>query len=465
MSAITVCDAPNPRGLSWSSAGVLIFAANFQSTISKVSADGGTPEQITRLDTSRNESSHRWPFALPDGKHFLFFARTSATSGTAEGHAVYVGSIDGTTSKLLLHISSNAIYASGYILYVQGSTLMAQQFDQSSVELKGDPLPVAENVLDDPGFNLSVITASQNGLLLFQTGHAQAGAKLLIMDREGKLLSTLGESIEQFRVHFTPDDRHILVSIYAQKLLRLNIWMYDLTTGSKDRITSGMGEDFPIISPDGNRIIYSVLRDRYSDLVQQNLSNQLTEKLEGDTVNTDFALDWSNNDSSVLFFHARGERSHGNLWIMTMDGKHERRQLHATQFNELGGRFSPDGKLVAYTSDESGQNEIYITSAVEAGGQSWKISTEGGTFPRWGANNSELFFIDNSNAIRLAMLRYKDNAVEVVSSVKLFTAPIFLDSYDVSHDGKKIVLCPLLEHEQSVPLTLMEHWDAELKKQ
>ena len=463
-SPLTICDAPNPRGGTWSGAGFILFSSNFQTPVSRVSADGGTPEEITRLDSTRGESSHRWPSALPDGKHFLFFARTSANQGSAEGHAIYVASVDGKTSKLLMHASSNAIYASGYILYVQSSVLMARQFDESSLELKGDAVPVAENVLDDPGFNLSAISASQTGLLVFQSGHAQSGAKLLLMDRAGNILSTVGESIEHFRVRFSFDDRHILASIFDAKLLRLNVWMYELNSGGKNRLTSGLGEDSPVISPDGSKIVYSSLHDATSYLMQENLSSRTNENLGIDTLNFESGADWSPDGSYVLYAYGKPMSNRSNLWIMKTGGKHERSPFHQSTFNEFGGRISRDGKWIAYVSDESGENEIYLRPLNGTDGQDWKVSNLGGAFPRWGGNNTELFYVNNNNQLVLVSLQYKENAVSVVKSTPLFNFPIFTESYDVSHDGKKIVVCPLLERQKSTPLTLMTHWDAELKK-
>ncbi len=151
-----------------------------------MSDQGGKPEPVTVLDTTRNESSHRWPYALPDGKHFLYFSRISSKAGEAEGHAVYASSMDGKENKLVVHTTANAIYANGYLLYLRGSTLLAQRFDQSSLQLSGDPVSIADGVINDPGFNLSVISASQTGILLYQQGNIRAGRASLLPTEQGK---------------------------------------------------------------------------------------------------------------------------------------------------------------------------------------------------------------------------------------------------------------------------------------
>ncbi|MFI5251685.1 MAG: protein kinase [Bacteroidota bacterium] len=463
-SPVTVCVAINPRGGTWSSAGVILFAPDYQSPISRVSADGGIPEPLTKLDTSRNEVSHRWPFALPDGKHFLYFSRIANNSGPAEGHAVYASSLDGKDNRLVLRTNSNAVYAAGYLLFVRGSTLMAQQFDQSSVQLKGDPAPLAEGVIDDPGFNQSVFSASQTGILIYQPGNVRAGAKLLITDLNGKIISTLGESIENFRVRYAPDGEHIIASIFDPKLLRLNIWEYDLHTGGRNRITSGTGEDNAIPSPTSDDIIYSSQRTGVWNLYEKSMSGQGGDSALHPSPSYDLSLDWSRDGSLVLFSRVEPSKTQADLWIMQMKNAHEQYPVVNTEFDEVGGRFSPDGKWIAYVSNESGDYEVYIKSAVKTETQSWKISSAGGYFPCWAGSSNELCYVSSENKMMLVTLRYKDKMVEVASIHSLFSVPAFLESYDISPNGKTMVINRSLEMQKSAPLTMLVNWQEELKQ-
>jgi eukaryotic-like serine/threonine-protein kinase len=463
-SPVTVCDAINPRGATWSSSGSILFSPDYQTTIFRVSENGGVPVPVTKLDTARSESSHRWPFALPDGKHFLYFSRISSTAGEAEGHAVYLAGVDGSDNRMVLHTASNATYAGGSLLYIRGSTLMAQRFELSSLELKGDPAPVAEEVMFDPGFNLSVFSASETGILIYQQGKVRAGAKLLLTDRTGKTLSTLGESIEHFYLRYAPDGQHIVGSIFDPKLLRLNVWEYDLRTGGRNRLTSGTGEADPVLSPDGGRLIYTSQKTGNWNLYEKPLKGQESELALHPAPSQDRARDWSPDGSAVLISRIEPSKTRSDLWLMQMSGAHEQYPVANTDFDELDGKFSPDGKWIAYVSDESGEYEVYLKPSGKSETQSWKVSSGGGGLPRWAGNRNELCYVNKENKMILATLRYKDKTVEVANMHPLFTAPVFLESYFFSPDGKSMVINRSLEGVKSTPLTMKVHWDEELKK-
>jgi len=458
---VAVCVADNPRGGSWSSDGSILLVPDFQSPIFRVSDQGGKPEPVTVLDTTRNESSHRWPFALPDGKHFLYFSRISSKAGEAEGHAVYASSMDGKENKLVVHTTANAIYANGFLLYLRGSTLLAQRFDQSSLQLSGDPVSIADGVINDPGFNLSVISASQTGILMFQQGNIHSGARLLITDRTGKVLQTVGDMIENFRIRYTADQHHITASIFDPKMLRLNIWMYDIHTGGRNRITSDIGEDNAISSPDGNMIMYWSVR---TGVWQKPINGSGTEQCILASANFDLPLDWSPDGNSVLFSRSPQVRTHGNLWIMPMKGTHEAYPVVKSDFDENAGRFSPDGKWIAYHSDESGDYEVYLRPVGKNETRTFKVSSDGGGLPCWAGNNNELCYISRENKMTLVSLRYNNNGVEVLSARPLFAAPAFIESYDISADGKTFVINRSLELQKMSPLTVMIDWDKDLKK-
>ncbi|HEY6192412.1 MAG TPA: protein kinase [Bacteroidota bacterium] len=463
-SPVTVCDALNPRGATWSSSGTILFSPDYQTVIFRVSENGGAPVPVTKIDTARNESSQRWPFALPDGKHFLYFSRISSGSGEAEGHAVYVASIDGGENRMVLHTTSNATYAGGNLLYVRGSTLMAQRFDLSSLELKGDPAPVAEDVMFDPGFNLSVFSASETGILVYQQGRVRSGAKLLLTDRTGKTLSTLGESIEHFYVRYSPDGQHIVGSIFDPKLLRLNCWEYDLRTGGRTRITSGTSEGYPLLSRDGSVLIFNSQRTGNWNLYQKSMKGQGGELALHPGPSEDYPADWSPDGSSILISRIEPSKTKSDLWLMQLSGAREQYPIANTDFDEIDGKFSPDGKWIAYVSNESGEYEVYVKPTGKSETQSWKISSGGGGVPRWAGISNEICYVNKENKMTLATLRYKDKTVEVVNTHPLFTAPVFLESYSISPDGKTMVINRFLEATKSVPLTMMLHWDEALKK-
>ncbi|MBI4418459.1 MAG: hypothetical protein HY563_06750, partial [Ignavibacteriales bacterium] len=177
---VTICDAPVGRGGTWSPDDVIVFAPLSQGPLYSVSASGGDPVRVTQTDTSRRESSQRWPCFLPDGKRFLYFSRTISFGSEAEGDAIMAASLDGGSSTFVTNSSTNAMYASGHLLYMRGGTLLVQRFDESTLSISGDPLSIAEGVINDAGFSLGVFSASQNGILAYQTGVGIAGARLII---------------------------------------------------------------------------------------------------------------------------------------------------------------------------------------------------------------------------------------------------------------------------------------------
>jgi serine/threonine protein kinase len=463
-SPITICDAANNRGGTWSSSGTILFGPDYQSPIYHVSSDGGKAAPVTRIDTTRNESSHRWPFALPDGKHFLYFSRVSTNSGEAEGHALFGASIDGKENKLIIHTTANAVYASGYLLYLRGTTLVAQQFDQSSLELKGDGAPVAENILSDPGFNLAVFSASETGILLFQQGNVRAGAHLLVTDRSGSVVSTIGDQIEHFRVRFSADGQFITSAIFDPKLLRLNVWDYDLRTGVKERLTSGSGENGPLMSPDGGSIVYNSDRGGVWNLFMKQLHNTSPESHLFSSKTFDAPLDWSRDGSILLFSRSDLFRNTADLWIMQMNGIHNAYPIVNTEFDEGGGRFSPDGKWLAYQSNESGDYEVYVRPVGRGDARSWKVSTNGGYLPVWAGSNNELCYVNRENKVVLLSLRMTNGNLDIAGAKSLFTMPAFLESYDISPDGKRFLINRSLEIQKMAPPTLMVDWDKELKE-
>jgi eukaryotic-like serine/threonine-protein kinase len=183
---LTICDAPNPRGGTWNQQGVILFAPNLNVPLYRVSSSGGTPTAVTSLDSSRGETTHRWPQFLPDGRHFLYVAGTPLTPRENPTNAILVGSLDSQESRLLLHAHARALYVSGHILFLRLSTLMAQPFDVKRLELTGDAFPVADPVQENELTLNSILSVSENCLLAYLEGASSASRELIWLDRRGK---------------------------------------------------------------------------------------------------------------------------------------------------------------------------------------------------------------------------------------------------------------------------------------
>ena len=466
-SPTTIANVPSPRGATWNSDGTIVYAPDYQSGLFRISSDGkGSAERITSLDSTRHEGSHRWPFFLPDGKHFLYLARAEAETGEAEGDAVYVSSLDGSVKKMLVQSSFNPSYAAGYLLFARSSVLLAQRLNLDNFSLEGDPIRLQEGLLTDLSYNIAVYTVSKTGILVFQTGQAEAGARPMFVDRTGKIVRLLDDRSEQDHPRYSPDGKQIALYLYDTRSRRSNIWIYDLRTGGRRRLTTrSTGDFYPVWSADGSRIFFSSGGNIRSDIYEQSVTHGGEERFFLDISTRDQALDCSRDGKTLLVGTFTLEGGKADLWLVPTTGEaHKPTPFLQTKFNEGPGRISPDGKWVAYVSDESGENEIYMKPLSPSGSDSWKVSSGGGTAPVWGKSANELLYVNSKREVVAATLRMNGAAGEVVSVKALFVLPAFTLNYDISPDGQTFVITRTLEMQKFPPLTLVTNWDEALTK-
>ncbi len=466
-SPISICDDPNPRGGTWNRDGTIVFAPDFQSGLYRVSADGkGAPEQITSLDSTRHEGSHRWPFFLPDGKHFLYMVRTASETGQAEGDAVFVAALDGSMKKMLVQSSFNASFANGYLLFARSSVLLAQKFDPEALSLEGDPIKLQEGLLTDVSYNMAVFTVSQTGALLYETGQAEAGARPLFVDRTGKVMRTIEDRNEQDQPRFSPDGKQVALYLYDTKTRRSNIWTYDLRTGSRRRLTTGAAGDFlPCWSADGSQIYYTSGDRTARHLYEIPVTHATGERNVLSMSSQDIVLDCSPDGKTLLVGTNNTSLTAGDLWLLPASGNASKPvPFQQTNFNESWGRISRDGKWVAFVSDESGDDEVYLKPLSSPASEAWKVSNGGGENPLWGPNSNELIYANARGVVVSATLRFSGNSGEVVSVKPLFAPPPFSSSYDISPDGKTFIITRNLEMQKFPPLSLVMNWDEAIKK-
>ena len=458
---VTVCDAPNLRGGTWSKDGTILFTPQAVGPIFSVGAAGGTPVAVSRIDTMRKESTHRWPSFLPDGKHFLYFSRTASFGAEAEGDALFVASLDFTTNKMLMNTSANVIHASGHLLFMRGGTLLAQRFDESALELKGDPVTVADNVINDPGFNLAVFSASENGILAYQTGVGLAGARMMIVDRTGKELGLVGDVIENFVVRISPDGRRVVASVFEPRSRTQNLWIYDLTRNARTRFTSGLATDFnPVWSPDGTRIAF------FSD--KKGMPGIYVRPADGVGIEETLVkapyriapTDWSRDGQNIVYQQFNPVQS--DIWVVPISGEKKPRPFLQTQFEEYDARFSPDGRWIAYASNETGVDEVYVRP-FPGPGTSAKVSAAGGSSPVWQWDGSELFYVDGENKMMSAEMRTRGGRIEIGNVRPLFTRTQVMSQYDLFPDGKRFLMNRDIEPKETDPITIVVNWDAALK--
>jgi eukaryotic-like serine/threonine-protein kinase len=468
----TIADAPNSRGGSWSANDVIVFAPDFMGSLLKVSAHGGAVEPATRIDRSKH-TTHRWPWFLPDGKHFIFIA-TSHTGGDPTQNGVYFASVDGPETHLIVATDSAGQYASGYLLYRLNTALVAQPFDPKSGTLSGSAIPLVNNLRDDVGVWRSIFAVSQNGMMVYQPGGTDAAKSHLVsFDRLGKTLadydpqeSTAANSrglLGVRDVRLSPDNKRVAFASGN------GIWTLDLERKTKTRITFDQQvTQEPSWSPDGKSLIFSALVTSGGGNVEirsKSADGSGSEKVLVEQ-NNYHSPGWSPDGKYITYLWGEGEKM-VSLWIRPVngDGKPVAAVRPPSAQSDLSYyRISPDSHWVAYASDESGQQDVYITTFPEGKGK-WRVSSNSGAYPAWSGNGRELFFKDLLDDLFVCTVTPKGSEIEVGTPQRLFHAasPGIGVAFDVSSDGKRLLVNHSVEEAQ-VPLQLVTNWPAELKK-
>jgi serine/threonine protein kinase len=458
----TLCDVGANRGGTWSRDGVIVFAMAGNGPLYRVSAEGGEPTPVTTLDKSRSETSHRWPFFLPDGQHFLYFARSSQV----EGGGVYVGSLDAKQAKQLLPTTLlNAIYASpGYLLFVRDKTLLAQRFDADKLQLSGEPFPVAEHVASNPGLARGAFSVSESGVLAYYSGSGDLNQPLWF-DRGGKQIGSLGELGLYFTLGLSPDGKRAAVNRADQQMGTNDIWLFDLLRGVPLRFTTDpAGDSNPLWSPDGSRIVFTSNREGVGNLYQKITSGGGNEELLLKSSDEKWPNDWT-ADGQFIVYQTFNAKTKWDLWLLPMSGDRQPTKFLETQFNEHQAQFSPEGKWIVYTSDESGTSEIYARTFPATDGK-WRISTGGGSQPTWRRDGRELFYIASDRKLMAVDVK-PGNSFEASIPKPLFQTRVlsltdFGNHYAVSADGQRFLINSTIETNAS-PISVVVNWTANLK--
>jgi Tol biopolymer transport system component len=461
---ITLCDAPDNRGGAWSRDGVIVFTPTANSALQKVSSSGGVPTAATVL--GQGETRNQRPSFLPDGQHFLYSA---VSSGSALGRSIYLASLDSAERKLLLNAdSANVLYTQGHVLFLRERTLMAQPFDARRLVLTGDAFPVAEQIETTlAGQPYGFFSASDNGVLAFQTGATSAISQLVWFDRSGKQIGVLGDPAAHSDLYLSPDGKRASVSITDQTGKERDIWLYDLARGIRTRLTFGPANALASVwSPDGSRLVFTSLHNGHLDLFQKPSTGASSEEvLLVDNLDK-YPTSWSSDGQYILYVTGAATVQTGNdIFLLPLSGDRKPRPFLQTQFNEGPAQFSPDGRWVAYRSDESGRNEIYVVPYPGPGGK-WQISSAGGNLPRWRRDGQEIFYIAPDNKLVAAGVKGESGNFEVGVVKPLFQtrATGLRQEYDVSADGQRFLVITAQEEAASAPITVVLNWTAGLKK-
>jgi serine/threonine protein kinase/Tol biopolymer transport system component len=459
-----VADAAGGRGGAWNDDGTILFAPTNASPLFRVAAAGGPPVVVTKLDLPR-QGSHRFPQFLPDNRHFLFFSQ-----GNPAGQGIYLGSLDGSEATRLTPADAAGAYADpGMLVFLQQSTLVSRRLDLANRTLVGDPMAIADGVSYDGSFNLSGISVSAVGRLAYRSGESLR-RQLTWFDRTGKTASGIGDADSEapFSPELSPDGRRVAVTRTVQG--NTDIWMVNALRGGATRLTFDTSVDqYGVFSPDGRRMAFSSSRNGLFDLFVKATSGTGGDELLLQSPNVKLALDWSSDERFVLF-QTTDSKTGWDLWALPMTGDRKPFAVANAPFEELEGQFSPDGRWVAYQSNESGRFEIYVQPFPGAGGKE-QVSTAGGTDPRWRADGRELYFIAPNDTLMAAPIRtMTGSSFEAGSPVGLFPArrvtggqANLKQQYAVSRDGRFLFNVPV-DDLSTAPITLILNWKPALKK-
>ena len=455
-----LCDTGENRGGAWNRDGVILFAG-FEG-LQRVSAQGGTPTLATKIDPK--EEAHRWPYFLPDGRHFVFLA----DAATTENHHIRVGSLDSQESQILLGAVTRVAYAPpGYLLYISQGALVAQAFDTEKLKVTGDPTTIAEHVAevgDNHEFDFSV---SENGVLAYQSG--SANSQLVWFDRTGKKLGPLGEPDTYASVALSADGRRAATGLLDADGRVSDIWLLDLErAGSRSRLTFDPQSDgAPLWSPDGSRIVFSSNRygDGHNHIYITSASGAGDDQLLLPSDSDEFPTSWSRDGQSILITRF-GFKAHAGIWLVPLSGDRQPKPLlQSAAFDQLLGRLSPDGRFIAYTSNESGRPEVYVQTFPPSGGK-WTISSGGGAFPLWRDDGKELFYVIEDGKVMSAQIREGATFESGVPQLLFQTnIKVTLDyPYAVTPDGARFLINVTAEDNNPAPMTIVLNWTNDLKR-
>jgi serine/threonine protein kinase len=462
----TLANAPNGRGGTWNGDGVIVFAPAAEGPLSRVSSTGGPVTEVTALDQSHKEISHRYPWFLPDGRHFLFFAR----GATYEGNSVCVGSLDSKEFKRLISADSGAVYSPpGYLLYVREGTLMAHAFDLDRLELKDDPIPIADAVIGfDLTSNLARFSVSENGVLVYYGGTEFNKADLVWVDRKGKQIGSVAKAADYGYIRLSRDNKR-LVTALRDPATRWDLWIVDLADGVENRFTfDGANEVFPIWSPDGGRIAFSSNRSGQVNIYQKLSNGSGNEEQIVVSDQPSFCNDWS-SDGQFILFHKLSGLTRADIWVLPLSGDRKPFPYLETQFGEREARFSPNGRWIAYTSDETGTRDVYVQSFPIGRGK-WQISRGGGGPPKWSGDGREIFYVSGDKLMSVEV-KMQGDTLEMATPQPLFEirgAPLpgalGGAAFDASSDGQKFLIGISVQEATFTPITVVLNWTADLRR-
>jgi len=458
-TAQTLCDAPQPRGGTWNADNTIVFAPGAHDPLSRISSAGGKPVAITRLDEKADEYSHRFPWFLQDGHHFLYLSQSS--KGFSDSR-IYVGSLDSDEKAPMISANSPAMSSfEGYFFFLRGRTLMAQRFDAKELRVLGESRPVADDIQYFPNTASAMFAVADDGTLAFHRGPGRM-SRMVWVDRSGKEVgsSHVSGNTQLPRISHRAD--RIVYSLADPVSGEGDLWILDVARDVSTRFTSERGDEvWAVWSRDDAQIAYSGgPHGSYDIFVKPSSGKDLATVLYSSSA-TKFVNDWSSDGRYILFQQIEHQpKAVWEIWVLNVATK-TAAPLIQTQFNDEGAAFSPDGKWIAYASDATGRKELYI-QPFPGPGAARQISTNGGSEPQWTDDGKQIYFRDGSDAMSRV-------DVETTSEVRA-CQPVMLFSlrarwlniggrqWQVASDRERVLEDVLIPEVVPAPITILTNW-------
>jgi dipeptidyl aminopeptidase/acylaminoacyl peptidase len=442
-----------PQGGTWSREGNILFSVIGQA-IQRVSSEGGEPVPVSESVSTQGVMYFFLQF-LPDGRHYLY------SYADMEGKRdIYIGSLESKSWKKHVLSAKRAEYVEpGYLVFERQGAVFAQAFDASRLELRGEPVILAEateHTFDGRGFSVS-----RDALVYREPIESQ----LTWYDRSGSLLGLVGDPGRYSHIELSPEGDRVAVE-RIEEIGTADIWVLDLRRGTASRVTSHPAwESRPLWSPDGRNIVFSSIPKGTGDIFETSSAGSGESRTLLETSGNKVPTDWSRDGRYLLYANSEGPSSWlFDLWVLPLSGDEEATSFLSTEFSEREGRFSPDGRWVAYTSDESGRLEVYVRPFPPSEGR-WRISLDGGRYPLWRGDGKELYFLRLDGKLMAVQVK-GEIGFEAGAPQELFSLRLAADGvrypYAVTADGQRFLVRTAVD--DASPVKVIVNWIAELEQ-
>ena len=450
----TLCDAASARGGTWGTKGTILFSANAGAEIERVAETGGKPIALGQI-VQHGAEWFRWPAFLPDGRNFLYFD----LSGDPGVRGIYVASLDAKQVSRLAPSDAGAVYAAGGLLFRVGDRLMWQPFDAERLRVTGEASPVVEDVWWDALSTLvTAFTVSGNGVLAYQTG-GLTSTQLLWLDRSGRELGVVGPPGAYIEPALSPDGKWIAMTRAEPESGRLGVWTMDVERGNLAPFSSVDGfAAGPLWTPDGQSIAFSIYPSGGVHI--KDAHGEGSEKVLFEPRSFGALEDFSRDGRFLVYDTIDFKTFHLNIEVRDLQSGQDRRVNDAT-WDESGARLSPDGRWLAYASNESGKLEIFVRS-FPASGYRRQVSTGGGTQPVWRGDGKELFYVAPDGKVMAADIRaepgFEAGVPRALFQTRILPLVEARNNYDVTRDGQRFLVNSRRPEDAALPITVIAPW-------